>query len=420
MRERVAAAVAAAAPGAAVAVALGGGADSAVLAWAAVESGRRVRALFVDHALPGSPLLHRSATELAARLAIPLTVLSGPVADGPDLESRCRDVRRERLLGALEPGEVLLLGHTKTDQAETVLLNLLRGAGARGLSAMALQTGDVARPLLAFTRAELAALAEELGLPAVADPANDDPRFLRNRLRSEVIPLLEDLRPGAVEGLARAASHLEADDRHLSALASAIGFDEADGVIRFPAEALAAEDEAIAARGVLAAMGSAVTAGDVAAVLAVARGEERRRQLTGARFVEREGNDVVVWAEEPPVPEPVRLEIPGSVEFGMHRIRAVHHDGSGPSSRNAQDLAVDTAELAVRAVAHGDRIDIGGGTKLVRDALMEASVPRRLRRAWPVVVVDGYIAAVPGVRVAAWARSSGAPGIRVTSERSAT
>ena len=129
-----------------------------------------------------------SALTLAEDLALPLTVLSAPVEDGANLESRARDARWQGIRANLAPGEVVVTGHSLDDLAETVLINLLRGAGSRGLAAMSVRRNGVVRPLTGTSRADLRGVAETLGLPFVDDPANADPRHLRNRIRADLIP----------------------------------------------------------------------------------------------------------------------------------------------------------------------------------------------------------------------------------------
>ncbi|HZY02832.1 MAG TPA: tRNA lysidine(34) synthetase, partial [Anaeromyxobacteraceae bacterium] len=96
-------------------------------------------------------------------------------------------------------------GHTRTDQAETVLLRLLRGSGARGLSGIPPRRGTVVRPLVDRSRAEVLAFLRAEGLPWLEDPTNRSPRFLRNRVRSEVMPLLGRLGPGLERALEQRA-----------------------------------------------------------------------------------------------------------------------------------------------------------------------------------------------------------------------
>lgn len=402
-----------------VLAALGGGADSAVACWAAIECGSHVRAAFVDHGLAGSHLLERATDELCDGLGVVRRVLPGPTRDGPDLENRARSVRRSLLFRHLYPQEFLVTGHTQTDQAETVLIQLIRGAGARGLSAMAERDGRILRPLLGFTRDAIRQTAADLGLPFVDDPANTDPAFTRNRLRHEVMPLLETIRPGAEAAIARAARSLGADEHHLEGEAAAVPLLHDDGAVLIPTAVLAVVGRAVAARSVLAALaqvGSSTGTGrDVDIVLDLVATGTRRAQLSAGRFVEIEGPYLSIASARPNPPEEMALAVPGSVTFGTHRLSI------GCAVRGRGSLAMDGSglpgTLTVRAVRDGDRIAIRGGSKLVNDALAEAGVPRRVRRAWPVVVAGAKIAAVPGARIAWWARATGTETLTLIDER---
>lgn len=170
--------------GTAVACAVSGGADSSALLVLAVASGLRVTAHHVDHGLrPGSAAEAAVVARLAERFGAGFVGHRVEVGPGADLEARARRARAEAL-----PPDVLT-GHTADDQAETVLLQLLRGAGPAGAAAMA----ATRRPLLALRRAQTAELCRCLGLEVVDDPTNLDPRFRRNRVRHEVLPLLDEV-----------------------------------------------------------------------------------------------------------------------------------------------------------------------------------------------------------------------------------
>ena len=165
----------------AVVCAVSGGADSLALLALAVESGRDVTAVHVDHGLRDDSAADGEVVRAAAeRFGAGFSSVPVAVGDGPNLEARARAAR----YAALPPGA--LTGHTEDDQAETVLLALLRGSGPAGLAGI----DPTRRPLLALRRAETAALCGSLGLDVVSDETNHDPRFRRNRIRHEVLPLL--------------------------------------------------------------------------------------------------------------------------------------------------------------------------------------------------------------------------------------
>jgi tRNA(Ile)-lysidine synthase len=208
-----------------VAAAVSGGADSlallAALAWEAPRAGRRAYCLTVDHGLhAGSAGQAAAVVAHSLALRVPAEVLTVTPATGS--EGAARAARYAALdAAALRLGaSVVLLGHTRDDQAETVLLGLARGSGARSLAGMARTRGTYARPLLDLPRATTERACRALGLTPWQDPANADPRHARSRVRHDVLPALEQhLGPGVGEALARTASLLRADADLLDELA---------------------------------------------------------------------------------------------------------------------------------------------------------------------------------------------------------
>jgi len=207
-----------------VAVAVSGGADSLALLHAlrtlAGPRGWRLEVVTVDHGLrPGSASDAAFVADHAKTLGLParlLTVdpaeLARHRADGPEGAARTARYRALRQAAAAAGCRFIATGHTLDDQAETVLLQLLRGAGPGGVGGMAVREGDLLRPLLAARRAETRACCEAVGVAWREDPSNADEDLLRNAVRRRVLPLLEELRPGAARALARHAA-LAADER---------------------------------------------------------------------------------------------------------------------------------------------------------------------------------------------------------------
>lgn len=203
-------------PGSTVLAAVSGGADSLALAAALAHVAKKSRliagAVVVDHGLqPGSDEQAQRAADQCRSLGLsPVTVCTVAVgrAGGPEAAAR---VARYAALDAAD-ADVVLLGHTLDDQAETVLLGLARGSGARSLSGMAATSGRYRRPFLGVRRTETRAACRALGLEPWHDPHNADPAYARVRVRREVLPALETaLGPGIVESLARSAELLRDD-----------------------------------------------------------------------------------------------------------------------------------------------------------------------------------------------------------------
>lgn len=240
-------------PGERVVVATSGGGDSVALADLLARTVDRHRGELelatVDHGTrDGSAADAQAVVALGRRLGLPVHVLTlslGPAAS----EAACREARFAALRAV--GGDVIALAHHRRDQAETLLIRLLRGTGPGGLVGMAWRAGDLARPLLDVDPDELARHVAAVGLPFVADPTNDDPRFLRNRVRRELLPLLEQLRPGAVDAVARTATFAREDADWVAEVARSLAPLDADG--GFDAAALAALPVAAARRALILA-----------------------------------------------------------------------------------------------------------------------------------------------------------------------
>lgn len=397
-----------------VLVALSGGADSAVAAWGCVKARPEgtVRAVHVDHGWPASPLLAAAARSVADFVGLPFEVVEVDPGSGPSPEDRARRAR----LAALEAaagGSLVVLGHHADDVAETVIGNLLRGAGATGLAGIASLRGVFARPLLGLGRDELRALADQLALPYADDPSNDDTSLRRNLIRREIVPFLDSHVSGSLrEIVARSARHLAADDAYLADVVPPLTVKRDGAAVLVPAAPLATLPPPLVARAARATLRLIHdpypgTAREVAVVVDVARGLAPRGDLSDGYVAEREGPYVALFQPRPaPVPEPRVLAVPGKVRFGSHVITAAPAEGGGSYSlsRDRARLAVSATSVQVRAARRDDRIDLGDGSKSLGTALAEAGIPPRNRPGWPVVEAHGRIAWLAGIRIAAWAR----------------
>ncbi len=268
--------------------ALSGGADSTAMLVLAVAAGCDVRAVHVDHGLRyGSDRDATIAAVTARRLGVGCEVVRAELADGPNLEARARDARRAAL------GPDVMTGHTADDQAETVVLALLRGAGATGLAAM--RPGPD-HPILRLRRAETVRLCEVLGLDVAEDPTNTDGRFRRNRIRHELLPLADRIAERDVAPLlVRTSDLLRDDDELLDQLAAELDPTDARG--------LSAAHPALARRAIrrwLTDDDYPPDAATVARVIEVATGNAAACDVGRGRSVRRSEQRLVLSAQSRP------------------------------------------------------------------------------------------------------------------------
>jgi tRNA(Ile)-lysidine synthase len=266
-------------PGTGVSCAVSGGADSTALLALACAAGCRPTAIHVDHVLrEGSAEEADIVADLAASLGAEFRSERVVVEPGPNLEARARAARYSVL-----PDDVLT-GHTADDQAETILLNLMRGAALDGLAGMRPER----RPLLRLRRAETTALCAELGLVTVDDPSNRDRSFRRNRVRHELLPLLDDIAGRDVVAVLARQADLVREGADVVA-ASAASIDPTDA--RALAEAPPALARVAVRRWIAEAtdLGHPVDSAAIARVLAVADMSAKAADLAEGWRVERTG-----------------------------------------------------------------------------------------------------------------------------------
>lgn len=267
-------------PGQNLDCAVSGGPDSMALLVLALEAGCEVTAMHVDHGLrPGSASEAELVETVSLERGASFVPLVAHLAQGPNLEARAREAR----WSVLPPAAAT--GHTADDQAETVLLNLLRGAGLAGVAGM---RPGLRHPIIALRRSETEQVCAEAGIRPLRDPSNDDPVFRRNRVRHEVMPLLDDVAErDVVPLLARHADQARDVLDHLESEASQLLADPTD------ADALAAAPEVLAGFALRRWLRACSEAGyppdaaSVARVMEVVRGRTRATEIAGGWRVER-------------------------------------------------------------------------------------------------------------------------------------
>jgi len=400
-------------------VMVSGGADSACAA-AAVSTLRgaaSVAALHVNYALRAdSDADERAARALCSKLRIDLHVERPRLGPG-NLQARAREARyeaAERLRLRLE-ADWIATGHTRTDVAETVLYRLAASPGTRSLLGLAPRNGAVVRPLYSISREETRAVAEEARLPFVDDPTNASPRFARNRIRAEVLPVLAEIAPEVERNIAATHAELHEEAELLAVLVTEAleragvepgdaGIDAASVAAMTPALGRLALRE-LAGRG--AGRPVPLSRSRAAQIVRLASHPEGGEVDLGSGVValcEGRRAKFTLKARAAIAPEAVRLPIPGSVRFGGWDLRAdlrcAPATPAGPELATL-DATVVGAEAEVRSWRDGDRIrPLGlGGSKSLQDLFTDHGVPRSQRRRIPVVTVGERVAWVAGIAV---------------------
>ncbi len=220
--------------GASILVGLSGGADSVALTSVLIARrerlGWRVAAAHLNHRIRGAESDRHEAfvRDMCARLGVELIVEHaaglGASLSSANLEERAREVRRDFLLRAADRvgADFVALGHHRDDQAETVLMRLMRGAGAAGMAAMAERgPGKLIRPMLSISRAEIREYLDARAIPFVEDSSNSSRDILRNRIRAELLPMLErEYAPGLGGRLVELADEMRSLDQLVAAIAA--------------------------------------------------------------------------------------------------------------------------------------------------------------------------------------------------------
>ncbi|HKG35157.1 MAG TPA: tRNA lysidine(34) synthetase TilS [Solirubrobacterales bacterium] len=409
---------------------LSGGPDSACLAagLVAVAGPGGVTGLHLNYRLrPDSGEDEATVGRLCESLGIELVVERPGLAPG-NVQAAARDARyaaAERLR-AERGGGWIATGHTRTDQAETLIYRLATSPGSRGLLGLAPRSGRVVRPLLSLGRDETRALAEAAGLPHRDDPSNRDPRFARARIREEVLPVLRELSPQAERNIAATWRQLREESEALERLAVEL---TGGPVAAIDGTTLAAAHPAVARLALRAlaerAAGRPVPlnpgrAAEIVRLASTAEGGEV--DLGGGVSAVCEAGHVRVRIGADAAPQPAVLRVPGACRFGHWALRAELRERVAPEGPEVAtlDAGALAPALEVRAWRDGDRIrPLGlGGTKTLADLFADARVPRSLRRELPVVISAGTVAWIPGVAVAEDFRlASSGPAVVLTAGR---
>jgi tRNA(Ile)-lysidine synthase len=379
-----------------------GGPDSVALLRAVVALGGEPVVLHVDHGLRGEESREDAefVRELCRRLNVRCEVRRLGLEDGSNLQERARD-ERYKLAGEVAAGMglgVIATGHTADDVAETVLMNLARGTGLRGLAGIPPVRGKIQRPLIWHTRSEVLDYLKELDQPYRTDPTNLTGKYARNRVRLEILPVLEELYPAAAGNIARAASLVREDLEILEELATSNVEMRGDEVV-LPLAGLMKLRPSLRRHAVRLAYTTVfpdtapLPSNLIEAVLELLEGGEGTRtlDLPGGVVASGRSGEELAFYRRSVVSGRGEIRAGEAVMLGGWRISAQEVSGYDPVDAARDEVAyLDAGKgpYQVRMAREGDIIrPLGlGGTKKVFRAMMDRKVPSDLRRRTPVVV----------------------------------
>jgi tRNA(Ile)-lysidine synthase len=412
--------------GATLVCGLSGGADSVALLSAlrgfAAAHSLRIVAAHLDHGLrPDSAADAAFCAELCADLGVPFE------AARADVRARAR-LRREGIEAAAreeryafleavrtrQSASAIAVAHTRDDQAETVLLRLLRGAGGTGLAAMRPFSGHLVRPLLAVSRLDVLDYLAAHGLKWREDPSNQDRSLLRNRIRHELLPYLEnEYNPRLRAQLATTAALLADENAVLDDMASALlerAARSEHGDISLSRAELTQAPPALARRALrLACRRSGaspnLSAAQVEGVLTLARAAApsgRRLPLPSGREALFEFDRLRIAARQQALRWPaLALGVPGHVEIpGGWLVSASACSSEARAMAEPAHVSAEEAEhLVVRLRRPGDRVRVGGREISLKRFLCQRRVPLARRSALPLVATGDRVVWIPGQRL---------------------
>lgn len=394
------------APGATVYCALSGGTDSVamthLLRTLAEELQITVRVCHFNHRLRGAASEADEAfcRDFAARLGLPITVGSADVAawakeHGESVEEAARSCRYaffETLDG------LVATAHTADDQLETVLINILRGTGLKGLGGIPPQRGKYLRPLLDATRAETENYLREQMLPHCEDATNADDDCLRNRLRHHVTPLLRMENPAWQESLSRMTALLREDEALLQKLSDALLVPTKDG--GWETRPLRDAEKPLRERALRTLLRQCrfpkLTAAHIRAAEELISDTEGTAEvrLPSGWIAKRRYDRIYLTQETPAAFAPTALRVPG--ETILPELDLAVLVGEEPNGIPIGASQLD-GEVCIRPPQTGDKMRLVGGTKLLRRILTDRKIPSDLRKRIAVAANGETVLAVQGI-----------------------
>lgn len=383
-------------PGDSVIAAVSGGADSVAMLFALYllrdELGITLEAAHFNHHLRGAESDRDEAfvTDFCGHYDIPLHLGSGRIVPGKKgLEAAARDARYAFLRRL--PGKVAT-AHTADDNAETVLMRLIRGTGLKGLGAIAPVSGNVIRPMLTVTRDDVEAFLEEYALPHVEDSSNGTDDFLRNRIRHGILPLMRTENPRIGENLSAMALLLRQDEACLQAM---IPEEQVPDVSRSkamePALRRRALERFLKAQGVREPEQIHILQAEQ---LLYHWSPSAAMQFPGGVTIGRQYDRLVRLECAPELPE-TRLSVPGETCIGGKRF--VSEYATDLEERPDSVLVCPVGVLTVRSRRSGDTMRLPGGTRSLKKMYIDRKIPASQRAAVPVLADDRGVLAVFGI-----------------------
>ena len=384
------------APGDRVVCAVSGGADSMALLFAMYllkdKLGIRLSAAHFNHNLRGQESDGDEAfvRGFCDRYDIELSVGTGHITAGKKgLEAAAREARYA-FFGSL-PGKIAT-AHTADDNAETVLLHLVRGTGLKGLGGITPVRGCVIRPMLGVTRQEVLEFLSEYHISYREDSSNQTDQFLRNRLRHHVMPLLKEENPRLAENLSAMALRLRQDEEALSALSQT----------EPEVEKLRAMPPALRSRALERYLkGNGVKEPEAvhiaqAEALVFSEKPSAFARFPGGVIISREYGRLAVTTENPE-PEPVILPCPGRVKFGEFTV--ICESAAEIQNTDTVFTVRTDGPMVLRSRCAGDAIRLSGGTKTLKKLFIDRKIPAADRSRIPVIADGQGVLAVYGIGV---------------------
>lgn len=400
-------------PGDRVIAAVSGGADSVAMLFALYllrdELGITLEAAHFNHHLRGAESDRDEAfvTDFCGRYDIPLHLGSGRIVPGKKgLEAAARDARYAFLRSL--PGKVAT-AHTADDNAETVLMRLIRGTGLKGLGAIAPVSGNVIRPMLTVTQDDVEAFLEEYALPHVEDSSNGTDDFLRNRIRHGILPLMRAENPRIGENLSAMALLLRQDEACLQAM---IPEEQVPDVSRLkamePALRRRALERFLKAQGVREPEQIHILQAEQ---LLYHWNPSAAMQFPGGVTIGRQYDRLVRLECAPELPE-TRLSVPGETCIGARRF--VSEYATDLEERPDSVLVCPVGVLTVRSRRSGDTMRLPGGTRSLKKMYIDRKIPASQRAAVPVLADDRGVLAVFGIGTDIRFHPDSLPAVRIT------